>query len=642
MHKTQKSAKTLLQVFLITLIFFLFLLLLYFYNNKYTADGPQPLNGIITISGQELETNQVFYLIHGWQFYPGRLLSPSDFESENDIPFSQTIAIGQYMDFSFGQSGRATDGSGTYRLILSLPDTPYIYTLYLEEVFSAYHVYVNGQLLHSAGIPESGSYREEITNSESSFTASGDTELIIAVTNQSHYYSGITFPPAFGLKDTVTRILHIRLLICMAALTLIIICTIISLYYGLACNSIRRRMLMLYCLICLGLFISLSYPIVLTLFAVKSSIWYPLELFSIYGVYLLSVLLMNDIRDMPFKRSLFICIPLFLFCAISVLYGFVPHHSRIINLTFQYGSRIVKLAVAAYLLYHAISAVLYDENYAPILLVGTAAAAVSILTDRLLPLYEPIYGGWFPEYGMFFLVLCFGVHITRNMTRDYKQQLIFQEERRLLTRQLAMQQIHYIELTEKIDNSVRYRHDERHRLNTISLLLENGETEELKQYLKEYSIWNETEERIVLCTNLTVDATLQFYMHLCRQAEIEFITEADIPSRIPVSDIDLSSLFSNLIENAYEACMDQEPDAPFIHVISRFRQDTLLLRIKNNITHRPEEIHNGLFKSTKHSGMGIGTQSVRAIVKNYDGQIKYDITDTTFQVSVILPVKHQE
>ena len=641
MNKPHKSAKTLQQVFLITFIFFLFLLLSYFYNNKYTADGLQPSNGIITISEQELETNQVVYLVHGWQFYQGQLLSPSDFESGNEIPLSQTVAIGQYMDFSFGQSDRDTDGSGTYRLILSLPDTPHIYTLYLEKVFSAYHVYINGQLLHSVGVPESDSYREAITNSEISFAASGDTELIIAVTNQSHYYSGITFPPVFGPEHAVTRTLHIQLLICMAALTTIVICTVISLYYGLVCNSIRRRTL-LYNLICLGLFISISYPIVFTLFTVKSGIWYPLELFSIYGVYLLSVLLMNDIRDIPFKKSLFICIPLFLFCAISVLYAVVPHHSRTINLAFQYGSRIVKLAVAAYLLYHAISAVLYDENYAPILMTGTAAAAVSIFTDRLLPLYEPIYGGGFTECGLFFLVLCFGVHITRSLTMDYKQQLIFQEERRLLTSQLAMQQMHYMELTDKIDNSIRYRHDERHRLNTISSLLESGEIEKLKQYLKEYNILNETEERTVLCTHLTVDAILQFYMRLCRQAEIEFIIEADIPSRIPVSDIDLSLLFSNLIENAYEACMDQEPDNPYIHVISRFRQDTLLLRIKNNITHRPEEIHNGLFKSTKHSGLGIGTQSVEAIVKNYDGQIKYDITDTTFQVSVVLPMKYQE
>ena len=124
MNKPHKSAKTLQQVFLITFIFFLFLLLSYFYNNKYTADGPQPSNGIITISEQELETNQVVYLVHGWQFYQGQLLSPSDFESGNEIPLSQTVAIGQYMDFSFGQSDRDTDGSGTYRLILSLPAKP--------------------------------------------------------------------------------------------------------------------------------------------------------------------------------------------------------------------------------------------------------------------------------------------------------------------------------------------------------------------------------------------------------------------------------------------------------------------------------------------------------------------------------------
>ncbi|MEI3220141.1 MAG: GHKL domain-containing protein [Lachnoclostridium sp.] len=35
--------------------------------------------------------------------------------------------------------------------------------------------------------------------------------------------------------------------------------------------------------------------------------------------------------------------------------------------------------------------------------------------------------------------------------------------------------------------------------------------------------------------------------------------------------------------------------------------------------------------------MGIGTQSVRTIVHNYDGQIKYDITDNSILISIILP-----
>lgn len=634
--KQKKPHKILFQVILVAFLFFLFLLMLYFFNNKYTAKGTQAMNGILTISEEDLKEDPVLYLIHGWQFYPGQLLTPSDFESGEDVGFCQTVSIGQYMDFSLGHRDWDPIGSATYRLNLSLPETPHVYTLYLEEVFSSYHVYANGQLVHSVGNPEPEHYQEAITNSEISFTASGNTELIIAVTNHSYYYSGITFPPSFGLSEAVARIQHIQLLVCMAFLTTLVICAVIAFYFTRYCLPIRKRTL-LYCLICTSLFITFSYRIMSTLFTVKADIWYPLELFSIYSVYLFAVLLFNDIREIPLKKSLCISLPLLIFCMATFIYGFTSHHSQAVNLAFQYGSRIIKIATAAYLLYNALSAVLYDENDSPVLLTGAAVVAVSIFTDRLLPLYEPIYGSWFVEYGMFFLVLCFGFIIIRNLTLTYKQQLVFQEEQRLLKRQLAMQQMHYAELSDKIENSIRLRHDERHRLNTISSLLDNGEIEQLKEYLKEYTTFSKAEERTVMCTNLTIDAILQFYKHLCDQTEIKFVTEIDIPSRIPISDIDLSSLFSNLIENAYEACIDQEPDNPYIYIMARYRQDTLLLRIKNNISRKPIPLQKGLFKSTKHEGAGIGTQSVRTIVHNYDGQIKYDITDNSFLISVILP-----
>lgn len=635
MCKRKKTPNTLLRVFFISFLFFLFLLFLYFHNNKYTSKGTQPVNGMLILSEEELNDEEVLYLIDGWQFYPGQLLTPSDFQSEDTLGFTQTISIGKYMDFSMGHRNWRTDGSATYRLNLVLPDTPHDYTLYLEEIYSSYYVYVNGELLCSVGNPEPEQYQEAITNSEITFMASGSTELILAVTNHSHYYSGITYPPAFGLSHAVTQIHDFQLLICMATLSILILCMIFAFYLGHSWKMIHRRTL-LYCLLCLCLCISLSYRIVFTFFTISTKLWYPLELFSIYATYLLSVLLLNDIRKLPLKKSLYICIPLALFCIAAAVFGLTSHHSYMINLAFQYTARIMKLAVAAYLLYHTVSAVLYDEKYSSVMLTGSAVSAVSVFADRIFPLYEPIYGCWFVEYGMIFQVLCFGVVIINNLNMTYSQQLTFQEERRLLSRQLTMQKLHYQQLNEKIEYSIQHRHDERHFLNTMLSLLEKGEIEQLKQYLLEYSDLVGNESRIVLCNNMTIDAILQFYNQLCRQTDIRFTTEIDIPAQIPISDIDLTILFSNLIENAYEACIDQEPESPYILVISRYRQDTLLLRIKNNITQKPTKTRNGLFKSTKHAGTGIGTQSVETIVKEHGGQLSYDITDEYFQVSLTL------
>ena len=99
--------------------------------------------------------------------------------------------------------------------------------------------------------------------------------------------------------------------------------------------------------------------------------------------------------------------------------------------------------------------------------------------------------------------------------------------------------------------------------------------------------------------------------------------------------MDLSIIYGNLIENAYEACFNDACHDPYITVISRYRKGTLLLRVENSIVKRPM-IRSGKYMSSKHQGFGIGIPSVRAAVANYQGQLKFDVTDHIFRVSVIL------
>lgn len=635
MIKLKESYRTFAVLFLVSAGFFLFLAFLYQYNNKYTADSPQPIAGLFSLSEDELQERDIFYLIDGWQFYPDQLITPSALSSGESAGFMQTVSIGKYNDFSMGKD-RSPDGSATYRLTLSLPDTPHTYALYLQEIFSAYRLYIDDSLIASMGNPDPGNYQDSVQNRMITFTASGNTDLMIQVTNHSHFYSGMTYPPAFGLSDSIELLLDTQLLICMAVLTTIFLCAVLAFYFSIINTDIRRRTL-LYFLTCAALFCCTSYRIIFTYFALKPGAWYPFEIFCIYSIYLLAVLLQSDICETYGKKLLFICIPLALFCIMSVLYGITDGHTQLMNTIFQISSRIVKFLTVIWLLYHAVTSLLYKKTSSLILLSGTAVFAISVFADRIFPLYEPVYGGWFSEWGTFFLLLCYGIIICKDLAFSYKLRFVFQEEKRQLNKQLAMQQVHYQELTEKIEDSIRYRHDERHRLNTLSSLLEKGDLAETKKFLREYQNFSIARPQTALSLHLTVDAILQFYKQLSSQSDIRFSTEIDLPAELPVSDVDLSILFSNLIENAYEACISQDPPEPYIYVTSRYRQNTLLLRIENSIFQKPL-MHDGKFRSTKHSGYGTGTQSAAAVVRQYNGQLKYDITDKTFRVSVILNI----
>lgn len=49
---------------------------LYVWDNKYTRPGAQPMDGLLTLTDEELEQTDLHFLIHGWAFYPGRAFSP--------------------------------------------------------------------------------------------------------------------------------------------------------------------------------------------------------------------------------------------------------------------------------------------------------------------------------------------------------------------------------------------------------------------------------------------------------------------------------------------------------------------------------------------------------------------------------------
>ena len=101
--------------------------------------------------------------------------------------------------------------------------------------------------------------------------------------------------------------------------------------------------------------------------------------------------------------------------------------------------------------------------------------------------------------------------LWHDITQAYIFRYSFQEERRQLTRQVAIQQSHYLSLTEKIDETIRMRHDQRHHMQLLRSCLEHQQYEQMKEYLNEYEDSYELGERTVLCRNLVIDAILQYY-----------------------------------------------------------------------------------------------------------------------------------
>ena len=114
--------------------------------------------------------------------------------------YSCYISIGERNEMELGNEEASSYGCGTYRMFLILPEEEKIWAVSLTEVFSAYRIYINGELAGEVGTPDEKSYKDRIVNRVFTFQGSGAVEIVIAAADRNHTRSGIRYIPVLDLR----------------------------------------------------------------------------------------------------------------------------------------------------------------------------------------------------------------------------------------------------------------------------------------------------------------------------------------------------------------------------------------------------------------------------------------------------------
>lgn len=230
---------------------------LYVWDNKYTRPGAQPMDGLLTLTDEELEQTDLHFLIHGWAFYPGVLLTPEEWTAHGTEHYMIYTSIGERTRFD-QPDGVTPHGYGTYVLTLELPEDPAQYGLELPEIYSAYRLYLNGNLELQVGEPDLEHYQPRTQNRMVTFTGSGFTTILLAVRDDSHFYSGLVYPPALGtpLAVNLSRGLRLGLAVCVTLCG--VLGAALAAYFGV---RMRHKNALLFALLCLAGSLFTAYPI---------------------------------------------------------------------------------------------------------------------------------------------------------------------------------------------------------------------------------------------------------------------------------------------------------------------------------------------------------------------------------------------
>ena len=229
-------------------------------------------------------------------------------------------------------------------------------------------------------------------------------------------------------------------------------------------------------------------------------------------------------------------------------------------------------------------------------------------------------------------------YLILRMIKDNADYTMLREENHVL----SMELMQYDGLNQRIALARQGRHDLRHHILTMENLLESGDVDALRSYLAEIGEKYQVEGALTFCSNRTVNGILTYFSEIANAKDIEFSVLIGIPEDIPVAKTDLSILFGNLLENAVEACQKQSSGPRKIIVRGQVSMNTLALTVDNTYETIPEKDRLGRFRSMKHFGEGIGTESVKNIVSRYGGVIQFETRGDLFCVSAMMYLQEPE
>ena len=132
------------------------------------------------------------------------------------------------------------------------------------------------------------------------------------------------------------------------------------------------------------------------------------------------------------------------------------------------------------------------------------------------------------------------------------------------------------------------------------------------------------------------DSVTGYYCALARRESIPFQAQVDLPEHACVDEIDLCLVLSNLLENALEASLRTDPARRRIHLQMHMHAGRILLiQVENAFD---GEIHekDGVYKSAKRKGNGVGLQSVRRIAEKNGGACSFTHQNGVFTAKVML------
>ena len=215
--------------------------------------------------------------------------------------------------------------------------------------------------------------------------------------------------------------------------------------------------------------------------------------------------------------------------------------------------------------------------------------------------------------------------VTFLIVKTQKSILIAEKSAALMNIQHDLDDKYYTLALEESQKAARVKHDVLNQLQTIYSLFLSGDARQNKagmEMVESLKSRLEDIQETIYCENRIINVILTLKIQEARKKGIDPVVSISVPKEIQIENMDLCSIFGNLLDNAIEAC-ERVGSCGKLEIKAGIKLEYLVIKVTNSCD-RIEKDEEGELVSLKEikEGHGIGLKIIRDIVKKVQREFR--------------------
>lgn len=229
-----------------------------------------------------------------------------------------------------------------------------------------------------------------------------------------------------------------------------------------------------------------------------------------------------------------------------------------------------------------------------------------------------------------------------NHTSKVSELFEYELHTRQLEEQLSRQMHHYQSYRRFTESFRAFQHDYNNMMNSMKNLLQNQEYEQAARMLGNIhdTMHKNVQIHRTYSNNVLLDAILQDAANTCEGKGIFFSAMAHLPESISLTELEIVRIFTNVIDNAIDACDKVSGPDRFIKITSGNTYDWTTIEVSNSFDGHLLMKGSELLSTKENKEFhGLGLKIVKETIEGLGGLVHLDPDSEQgiFQIKLILP-----